>query len=59
MSGSYILDTNIVIALFGNDALVAKEIATADEIYLPAIVAGVSRRSKRTKESQSMKMIFG
>lgn len=40
MSGSYILDTNIVIALFGNDALVAKEIATADEIYLPAIVAG-------------------
>jgi len=40
MSGSYILDTNIVIALFGNDASVAKEIATVDEIYLPAIVAG-------------------
>jgi tRNA(fMet)-specific endonuclease VapC len=40
MSGRYILDTNIVIALFGNDASVAKEIATADEIYLPAIVAG-------------------
>jgi tRNA(fMet)-specific endonuclease VapC len=40
MSGSYILDTNIVIALFGNDPIVAKEIATADEIYLPAIVAG-------------------
>ncbi len=40
MSGSYILDTNIVIALFANDSLVTKEIATVDEIYLPAIVAG-------------------
>lgn len=40
MSGSYILDTNIVIALFGNDAAVTKEIADTDEIYIPAIVAG-------------------
>lgn len=40
MSGSFILDTNIVIALFGNDASVVREIEKATDILLPAIVAG-------------------
>lgn len=40
MSGSFILDTNIVIALFGNDASVVREIENATDILLPAIVAG-------------------
>jgi len=40
MNGSFILDTNIVIAFFGNDENVVKEIADAGEIYLPAIAAG-------------------
>lgn len=40
MNGSFILDTNIVIAFFGNDENVVKEIADAGEIYLPVIAAG-------------------
>ena len=40
MNGSFILDTNIVIALFGNDATVVAEIKKARTIYLPAIVVG-------------------
>ena len=40
MNGSFILDTNIVIAFFGNDAAVAAEIAKATDIFLPAIVVG-------------------
>jgi tRNA(fMet)-specific endonuclease VapC len=37
MNGSFILITNIVIALFGNDVTVKEKIAAAHEIYLPAI----------------------
>jgi tRNA(fMet)-specific endonuclease VapC len=40
MNGSFLLDTNIVIALFGNDATVVAEIKKARTIYLPAIVVG-------------------
>jgi tRNA(fMet)-specific endonuclease VapC len=40
MNGSFILDTNIVIALFGNDVSEKEKIAGAHEIYLPAIVVG-------------------
>ena len=40
MNGSFILDTNIVIALFGNDAKVIAEIKNARNVYLPAIVVG-------------------
>jgi tRNA(fMet)-specific endonuclease VapC len=40
MNGNFILDTNIVIAFFGNDAAVKAKIAKASDIYLPAIVVG-------------------
>ena len=40
MNGSYILDTNIVIALFDNDKTVKKEIVKSEVIYIPAIVVG-------------------
>lgn len=40
MNGSFVLDTNIVIALFGNDANVVTEVKKAKNIYLPAIVVG-------------------
>jgi len=38
MSGKYLLDTNIVIALFSEDPSVQKHIARAGEIFIPAIV---------------------
>lgn len=40
MSGKYILDTNIVIALFAADESVQKHIAAAKEIFVPATVIG-------------------
>lgn len=40
MSGKYLLDTNIVIALFANDSAVVSEIAKAQDISIPATVIG-------------------
>ena len=40
MSGKYLLDTNIVIALFAEDPSVQKRIARAGEIFVPAVVIG-------------------
>jgi tRNA(fMet)-specific endonuclease VapC len=40
MSGKYLLDTNIVIALFAEDPSVQKHIAKAGEIFIPVTVIG-------------------
>jgi len=40
MSGKLLLDTNIVIALFAQDASVLQQLETADEIFIPAVVLG-------------------
>jgi len=40
MSGKYLLDTNIVIALFAEDPAVQKHMARAGEIFIPVIVIG-------------------
>ena len=40
MSGRYLLDTNIVIALFSEDKKVIEKVNKAEEIYIPAIVLG-------------------
>jgi tRNA(fMet)-specific endonuclease VapC len=40
MSGRYLLDTNIVIALWANDATVTHQLAGADEVFVPIIVLG-------------------
>jgi len=40
MNGRYLLDTNIVIALFGEDEEVFKKVQEAEELYHPAIVIG-------------------
>ena len=40
MSGRYLLDTNIVIALLAKDSSVQKHMAKADEIFIPATVIG-------------------
>ena len=40
MSGRYLLDTNIVIALFAEDASVKRHITAAEEIFIPTTVIG-------------------
>ncbi len=40
MNGNFILDTNIVIALFGNDVGVIEKISGVKGIFIPAIVVG-------------------
>ena len=40
MSGSVLLDTNIVIALFASDQAVIARLSKADHIFIPSIVLG-------------------
>lgn len=40
MNGSYLLDTNIVIALFANDSGVLRQLSAASQIFIPTIVLG-------------------
>ena len=40
MGGKYLLDTNIVIALFAEDESVQKHIVKAGEVFIPATVLG-------------------
>ena len=40
MNGRYLLDTNIIIALFDEDEKVISQVNQAQEVYLPVIVIG-------------------
>ena len=40
MSGKYLLDTNIIIALFANDAAVLEELQLAKEVFISNITIG-------------------
>ncbi len=40
MAGRFLLDTNIVIALFAQEAGVLRQLAQAQEVFLPSIVLG-------------------
>lgn len=40
MSGRYLLDTNVIIALFANEKDVKENLAGAEEVFLPAIAVG-------------------
>jgi tRNA(fMet)-specific endonuclease VapC len=40
MNGSYLLDTNIVIALFANDPGVLQQLSTAPQVFVPSVVLG-------------------
>jgi len=55
MNGKYLLDTNIVIALFADDAAVKDNLVKADEVFIPTIVIGElcfgARKSGRVKEN--------
>lgn len=53
MSGRFLLDTNIVIALFANEATIKNNLAQASEVFIPSIVVGElcygARKSGRVK----------
>lgn len=40
MNGKYLLDTNIVIALFANDKNVIKNLKNVNELFIPGVVLG-------------------
>jgi tRNA(fMet)-specific endonuclease VapC len=40
MNGKYLLDTNIVIAIFNQESIVLKKLAETNEVFLPVIVVG-------------------
>ena len=40
MSGRYVLDTNIVIAVFAQDAAVLNQLTEAEEVFVPSVVLG-------------------
>ncbi len=55
MSGSYLLDTNIIIGLFADEEAVKNNFAQADAVFIPSIVAGElnygARKSARTTKN--------
>ena len=57
MSGRFLLDTNIIIALFGDDASVKNQLAHADEIFTSSTVMGElyfgAHKSKHVKKNLS------
>lgn len=40
MNGKYLLDTNIIIALFANEAVVQKNLAKNIQIFIPSVALG-------------------
>ena len=40
MSGSFLLDTNIVIAIFAKDPSALQRLSDANEVFIPSIVLG-------------------
>ncbi len=55
MSGRYLLDTNIIIALFADDTAVKEKLAGAEETFVPSIAIGElcygARKSVRVQEN--------
>ncbi|WP_446336612.1 PIN domain-containing protein [Coleofasciculus sp. G1-WW12-02] len=55
MSGRYLLDTNIIIALFADEVAVKNSLIQADEIFVPSIAVGElcygANKSGRSKEN--------
>ncbi len=40
MSGRYLLDTNIIIALFADEAIVKSSLVQSNEVFIPSFVIG-------------------
>ncbi len=57
MSGRYLLDTNIIIALFAEEALVKTNLGQASTVFIPSITLGElyygARKSGRTQANLS------
>jgi tRNA(fMet)-specific endonuclease VapC len=55
MSGRYLLDTNIIIALFADEVAVKNSLIQADEVFVPSIAVGElcygAKKSERSKEN--------
>lgn len=55
MSGRYLLDTNIIIALFADEKDVRENLAAAEEVFLPTIALGElyygGRKSGKPREN--------
>ena len=55
MSGKYLLDTNIIIALFAGEAAVKSSLAGAEEVFVSSIAIGElyygAQKSGRAKEN--------
>jgi tRNA(fMet)-specific endonuclease VapC len=55
MSGKYLLDTNVIIALFADDDAVKSRLANADEVFISSIAIGElcfgAWKSVRVKEN--------
>jgi tRNA(fMet)-specific endonuclease VapC len=55
MNGRYLLDTNIVIALFANDIAVSEHLSDASEVFVSSIVLGElyygARKSSQTERN--------
>jgi tRNA(fMet)-specific endonuclease VapC len=55
MSGKYLLDTNIVIALFADDTAVRDQLGQVEQVFVPSIVIGElyygAHRSEHVKEN--------
>jgi tRNA(fMet)-specific endonuclease VapC len=53
MSGRFLLDTNIVIAIFAEESAVLERAAAADEVFVPAVALGElyygARKSARSE----------
>ncbi len=62
MNGRYLLDTNIIIALFADDRLIVEQIEDAEEVFIPSIVIGElyygARKSGRTRENVARVDLF-
>lgn len=55
MSGKYLLDTNIIIALFAKDTSVIHHLSQANQVFVPSIVVGElyfgAYNSRRTEQN--------
>lgn len=57
MSGKYLLDTNIVIALFADESAVKARLGEAEEVFVPSIVLGElyygARKSRKVAQNMA------
>ena len=58
MSGEYLLDTNVIIGLLADEAIVKRKLAEADQVFVPSIAIGElyygARKSGRVKENLAL-----